>query len=44
MTKPTVFISYGHKDEEWKDRFVTYLSVLYDLEIWRDRRIAGGDN
>jgi hypothetical protein len=28
MTAPTVFISYSHKDEEWKDRLVTHLRVL----------------
>ena len=33
-----VFISYSHKDEEWKDRLVTHLGVLEkqgDLEIPR---------
>jgi hypothetical protein len=28
MTKPTIFISYSHKDEGWKDRLVTHLGVL----------------
>ncbi len=28
MGKPTVFISYSHKDEEWKNRLVTQLGVL----------------
>jgi len=28
MTKPTVFISYSHKDEAWKDCLVTHLGVL----------------
>ena len=44
MPKPTIFISYSHKDEEWKDRLVTHLGVLHNLEIWDDRRIAGGDD
>ena len=42
-----VFISYSHKDEEWKDNLVTQLSVL-ELEnllhIWDDRKIQVGDN
>ncbi|HWS99547.1 MAG TPA: TIR domain-containing protein [Pyrinomonadaceae bacterium] len=44
--KPTVFISYSHKDEEWKDRLVTHLGVLQNeglLDLWEDRRIAAGD-
>ena len=28
MSKPTVFISYSHKDEDWKNRLVTHLGVL----------------
>ena len=47
MTKPTVFISYSHKDEEWKDRLVTQLSVLAKqglLDVWDDRRIGAGDD
>ncbi len=28
MSKPTVFISYSHKDEVWKDRPETRLRVL----------------
>ena len=46
MTKPTVFISYSHKDEEWKDRLVTHLGVLEQvgrITIWDDRRIDAGD-
>jgi len=41
-----VFISYSHKDEEWKDRVVSHLGVLEKeglLSIWDDRKIAGGD-
>ncbi len=43
----TVFISYSHKDEEWKDRLVTHLGVLERqgiLDLWNDRRIALGDD
>jgi hypothetical protein len=43
--KPTVFISYSHKDESWKDRIVTHLGVLAQegiLNIWDDRRIGAG--
>ena len=45
MTKPTVFISYSHKDEQWKDRLVTQLGVLQQqgyLDVWDDRRIEAG--
>ncbi|NIA30430.1 MAG: TIR domain-containing protein [Actinobacteria bacterium] len=45
MTKPTIFISYSHNDEEWKDRLVTQLGVLQQhdfLDIWVDTRIEGG--
>jgi len=39
-----VFISYSHRDEEWKDRVVEQLGVLADegLTIWDDRRISAG--
>ena len=40
-----VFISYSHKDEDWKDRLVTHLGVLEKegaLSIWTDRKIPGG--
>lgn len=45
MTQPTVFISYSHRDEEWKDRLVTQLGVLQShglLDLWDDRRIGAG--
>jgi hypothetical protein len=45
-TAPTVFISYSHKDEVWKDRLVKQLAVLESqgrLETWDDRRIGAGD-
>ena len=47
MTAPTVFISYSHKDEEWKNRVVTHLRVLEMedmLDVWDDRRIESGDD
>ena len=47
MSKPTVFISYSHKDEDWKDRLVTHLGVLRHqglLDLWDDRRIAAGED
>ena len=47
MTKPTVFISYSHKDEEWKDRLASHLGVLQHeglLDVWDDRRIGGGED
>ncbi len=46
MAKPTVFISYSHKDEAWKDRLVTQLGVLAQqglLDLWDDRRIGAGE-
>ena len=43
----TVFISYSHWDEGWKNRLATALKALElqgDLETWDDRRIElGGD-
>lgn len=47
MSKPSVFISYSHKDEAWKERLITHLGVLAKqghLDIWDDRRIQGGDD
>ena len=47
MSKPTVFISYSHKDEVWKDRLETQLRVLQFegmLETWTDRQIDAGDD
>ncbi len=43
---PTVFISYSHRDEDWKDRVVGHLKVLEidgELAVWDDERIAAGD-
>lgn len=44
---PSIFISYSHKDEEWKDRLVAHLGVLHKegiLDIWDDRQIKAGSN
>ena len=45
LPMPKIFISYSHKDEDWKDRLVTHLGVLRHqrlLDLWDDRRIAAG--
>jgi hypothetical protein len=47
MEKHTVFISYSHKDEEWKKRLVTHLEVLHQqglLDPWNDRNIGAGED
>ena len=44
---PTVFISYSHRDEAWKDRLVVQLGVLQRqglLDLWDDRRIGAGED
>jgi tetratricopeptide (TPR) repeat protein len=45
-TVPTVFISYSHKDEDWKDRLLDHLGGLEEeglLQTWNDRNIGAGD-
>ncbi len=45
MSKPTVFISYSHKDEVWKDRLRPQLGVLEQagrIVVWDDRKIDTG--
>lgn len=42
-----VFISYSHKDEEWKVRLLENLKILIDKKIidcWHDDDIYGGEN
>jgi tetratricopeptide (TPR) repeat protein len=43
----SIFISYSHKDEDWKDQLITQLRVLepegYYL-LWDDRKIKAGDD
>lgn len=46
MSVPTVFISYSHRNEDYKDRLVVHLKALQlgdSLEEWDDRRIQPGD-
>lgn len=45
MSRPTVFVSYSHRDEVWKDRLRPQLGVLQragHIAIWDDRRIGAG--
>ena len=45
MTLPTVFISYSHKDEAWKNLLGPHLEVLEQqdrITIWDDRQIDPG--
>ena len=47
MSKPNVFISYNHKDENWKDKLVSHLGVLQHenlLNTWDDRCIGAGED
>lgn len=50
MTKsisPSIFISYSHRDQEWKDRLVISLGMMQReglLDIWNDSRIKAGSN
>jgi tetratricopeptide (TPR) repeat protein len=45
MTVPSVFVSYSHKDEIWKDRLLPHLGMLEKagrLTVWEDRDIDAG--
>ena len=43
METPTLFISYSHQDEAWKDRLQKQLAFLkIRLTSWDDRNISGG--
>jgi KaiC/GvpD/RAD55 family RecA-like ATPase len=47
MSIPTVFISYSHLDEPWKDRLVKHLGIAGKqglLQTWNDRDLLGGDD
>ena len=47
MNKPTIFISYSHLDEDWKDRVLRHLGVSQKqghLELWHDRLIGAGED
>jgi hypothetical protein len=42
MGKPTIFISYSHKDREWEGRLRPRLGLLERagrITLWDDRRI-----
>jgi hypothetical protein len=46
LEAPSVFISYSHKDEQWKDLLRSHLGVLEQkgrIVVWDDRQIDGGD-
>ncbi|MCG8455314.1 MAG: toll/interleukin-1 receptor domain-containing protein, partial [Holophagales bacterium] len=44
--RPTIFLSYAHADEAWKDRLMSHLRAAFGLdpavELWDDRRIGVG--
>ena len=45
MDTPSVFISYSHRDGEWKDRLLPQLIALERagrVKVWHDRQIEGG--
>jgi hypothetical protein len=45
VTRKTVFISYSHKDEDWKNLLRPHLEMLEQLgliKLWDDRRIDPG--
>lgn len=46
MTSPSIFLSYSHRDEKVKDRFLVQLKVLESagFDLWNDDRIAPGGN
>jgi hypothetical protein len=47
MSRKSVFISYSHKDEEWKNRVIVHLKVIEsvcNINIWDDRKIEVGDD
>jgi hypothetical protein len=46
-SSPSIFISYSHADESWKNRVVKQLRVLEpeeNFKVWDDRRIAAGED
>jgi len=47
MPMITVFISYAHKDERLKERFLVHLSALKReglIGVWYDRMLQPGDH
>ncbi len=46
-TRPSIFISYSHKDEKEKDHLLSQLGVLQNaglIDLWSDDRIVAGAN
>ena len=46
-TKPTVFVSYSHKDSKHLDRLLPFLQILdldEDVKLWHDGKIGGGED
>jgi hypothetical protein len=46
-SQPSVFVSYSHKDEDWKKRLVKQFDVLVRarrIAVWHDRMIEAGDD
>jgi predicted nucleotide-binding protein len=46
-SQPSVFVSYSHKDEEWKKRLVRQLDALVRarrIAVWHDRMIEAVDD
>jgi len=44
---PRVFISYSHKDEDWKNRLIPHLRALEqqgEITLWDDRKINPGED
>jgi hypothetical protein len=44
--QPFVFVSYSHKDSDWRDRVEEHLSVLqhtFVVELWSDKKIGIGE-
>ncbi len=47
MSRPLIFISYSHKDEDWKDRILVHLGIAQKQElfdVWDDRCIEAGED
>jgi hypothetical protein len=47
LSRPSIFISYSHKDEDWKDHILLRLGIAQKQElfdVWDDRRIEGGED
>src|SRR5262245_46885320 len=38
-----VFISYSHRDEDWRARLLIFLEAYADLKVWADPYIRVGD-